>query len=297
MADIYQQITDKLVAILENGSEGEWHCPWHTRAGQASIAMPVNVTGRYYRGINVPLLWAAADEKAYPTPVWATYKQWAERGAQVRKGERSEMVIFWKKLDKKPGETDGDDDDNKRGFMYARGYFVFNAAQVDNWEPPPPKDELLESQRITQAEAFFANTKSTIVHGGNRAFYRVMPDGGEIHMPLFAQFKNAIRYYSVLGHEHVHWTGHESRCNRQFGEKFGDQAYAFEELVAELGAAFLCAQLGLDNEPREDHAQYLKSWLKVLENDKRAIFTAASKAQAAVDHLNGLQPQEAAEAA
>jgi antirestriction protein ArdC len=288
MADIYQQITDKLVAILENGSEGKWHCPWHNRG----LSMPTNVTGRQYRGINIPILWATAEELGYPTAIWGTYRQWLERGAQVRKGERSTMVVFWKKLDKKPKpgeEIEGDD--GKRGYMYARGYFVFNAAQVDNWEAPTPPAALLESQRITQADAFFQHTRSRVVHGGDRAFYR--PSGDEIRMPEFEQFESAIRYYSTLAHEHVHWTGSEPRCNRQFGERFGDEAYAFEELVAELGAAFLCAQLGLDNEPREDHAAYVKSWLKVLQNDKRAIFTAAGKAQAAVDFLHNLQPQAA----
>jgi antirestriction protein ArdC len=170
---------------------------------------------------------------------------------------------------------------------------------VDGYDTSKPvkRDiaDLSESERIEHAEAFFLATGSTGRHGGNRAYYTTGDD--HIQMPEFGQFRDGVSYYAVLGHEHVHWTGHKSRCDREFGKRFGDQAYAFEELVAELGSAFLCAELGLVNEPRQDHAAYLASWLTVLKNDKRAIFTAASKAQAAVDHLNSLQAAELAEAA
>jgi antirestriction protein ArdC len=166
---------------------------------------------------------------------------------------------------------------------------VFNAAQVTGFEPNAiaTKGDLSELQRINAAERFFGNTGSIVRHGGNRAFYS--PGGDFIQMPEFRQFIAADPYYSTLAHEHVHWSGAPQRCAREFGKRFGDNAYAFEELVAELGAAFLCAELGLSNEPRQDHAAYLAGWLRVLQGDKRAIFTAASKAQAAADFLDRLQ--------
>lgn len=154
-------------------------------------------------------------------------------------------------------------------------------------------EDLSEDQRIAAAERFFVSSGATVRHGGNRAFYT--PTGDFIQMPQFAQFVDAKSYYSVLAHEHTHWTGAKERLDRVFGARFGDAAYAFEELVAELGAAFLCAGLGLENEPRADHASYVASWLRTLKNDKKAIFKAASKAQAAADYLqslSGARPEE-----
>ena len=136
---------------------------------------------------------------------------------------------------------------------------------------------------IEHAEAFFGSIGATVRHGGNEAFYR--PSTDHIQMPPFAAFKDGVAYYSVLAHEHTHWTANAARCDRQLGKRFGDNAYAAEELIAELGAAFTNAHLGLSTEPRADHAQYLASWLKVLKADKRAIFTAASKAQQATDWM------------
>lgn len=298
MADIYQTVTDRIVRLIEQGA-GRFECPWHSRADDAAaIRCPVNVTGRAYRGVNVPLLWATADAFGYRSNVWATYRQWQERGAQVRKGEKSTLVIFWKKLSARRDDSDEGDDaaisEKQRDRLMARGYFVFNADQVDGWDPKTaPRStlaDLPEAERIAGAEAFFAAVGATLRHGGNRAYYTTGDD--HIQMPQFGQFKSAVAYYATLGHEHIHWTGHKSRLDRRFGARFGDNAYAFEELVAELGAAFLCARLGLANEPRPDHAAYVASWLHVLENDKRAIFTAAGKAQAALDHLEQFQPIE-----
>lgn len=199
------------------------------------------------------------------------------------------MVVFWKSV-----EVEGDDGETEE-HLIANAYFVFNTAQVDGFDGKIGKGEptiadLSEDQRIGSAEQFFANTGSIERHGGNRAFYTHASDF--IQMPDFAQFQDAQSYYSVLAHEHTHWTGAKARLDRHFGARFGDDAYAFEELVAELGAAYLCATLGLSNEPRYDHAAYIASWLRVLKNDKKATFTAASKAQAAIDYLQGLQVSE-----
>lgn len=295
--DLYQTITDKIVAAIEAGA-GAWHMPWHTdrsTAGDdATVAMPRNITGRSYRGLNVPLLWAEAAHCGYSSPIWGTYKQWQQAGAQVRKGEKSAMVIFWKRIAvKSRDEADGDDEGDETRLI-ARGYFVFNAEQVDGYKPNPAAEKPPED-RIAEAERFFAATGSIVRHGGDRAYYTT---GGDfIAMPSFRQFDEAEAYYSTLAHEHVHWTGAKHRLDREFGKRFGDQAYAAEELVAELGAAFCCATLGISNEPRPDHAAYVANWLQVLKNDKRAIFTAASKAQAAVDFLAEFEAKEEKEAA
>jgi antirestriction protein ArdC len=159
---------------------------------------------------------------------------------------------------------------------------VFNAAQVDGYTPKA-EPELTLNERTANAEAFFAGVGADVGHGGNRAYYS--PSSDHIQMPPFQAFDESVSYYSTLAHEHTHWTASAGRCDRQLGKRFGDNAYAAEELIAELGAAFTCAQLGLSTEPRADHAAYIESWLKVLKADKRAIFTAASKAQQACDWL------------
>jgi antirestriction protein ArdC len=288
--DLYQTVTDRIVAMIEEGA-GTYKMPWHAgRSEGGELAMPRNVTGRAYRGINVPLLWVAADKGGYAVPVWATYQHWQERGAQVRKGDKATVIVFWKQLVFKKDAAEGDDATETR--MMAKAYCVFNAAQCDGVDltkgkqVPSPAD-LTEEQRNASAEAFFAATGSIVRHGGDRAYYS--PGGDHIQMPAFAAFREPAGYYAVLAHEHTHWTGAEKRCNRQFGRRFGDEAYAFEELVAELGAAFVGAMLRISAEPRQDHAAYIASWLRVLKSDKRAIFTAASKAQAAADYLAGLQ--------
>lgn len=282
--DIYQRVTDQIVAAIEAGVDS-WHMPWHT-SGRFAFS-PLNAVSRKaYRGINVLCLWAAAQAKGYASGEWATYKQWQEKGAQVRKGEKATSVVFWKFANSR---KESDDDNGAEGelltdsrLLFTRGYAVFNAAQVDGYSPvaDPAVDV---PARIAVADQFFAGVGAKVQNGGNRAYFS--PADDYIGMPPFAAFRDGVAYYSTLAHEHTHWTGTRSRCDRQMGKRFGDMAYAAEELVAELGAAFVCAHLGLSTEPREDHAQYLASWLKVLKADKRAIFTAASKAQQATDFL------------
>ncbi len=286
-ADIYQRITDRIAAAIEAGA-GTWRMPWHPGADGAAPRLPVNAaTGKPYRGINTVVLWATAQAEGYPSAVWATYRQWAELGAQVRKGEQSSPVVFWKISDKDEQE-DGEDD--RRSRVFARGYSVFNAAQVDGYAAPA-LPALPEPERIGRAEAFFAALGADIRHGGNRACY--VPSLDQIRMPPFPAFRDAVAYYATLAHEATHLTGHPSRCNRDLRGRFGEEAYAAEELVAELGAAFICADLALAPEPRPDHAAYVASWLKVLRGDKRAIFTAAAKAQAAADWMHARQPAAA----
>ena len=281
---IYQRITDQIVAAIEAGAD-DWKMPWHSDG--TDITQPINAaSGTAYRGVNIIALWATAQACGYTGGHWATYKQWQEMGVQVRKGEKSTPVVFWKPLDKNTEETDEPGEANQQRFM-ARGYSVFNAAQVDGYEAPPAVI-LPPSVRIGRAEDFFANLGADIRHGGNRAYFQ--PSTDHIQMPPFEAFRDAVSYYATLSHEATHWTGVKSRLDRDLSGRFGSEGYAAEELVAELGAAFLCGSLGLANEPRPDHAAYITSWLKILRGDNRAIFTAAAKAQQAADHLYNLQP-------
>jgi antirestriction protein ArdC len=279
--DVYATVTAQIINSIEQGV-GNWRMPWHT-SGRYAFS-PINVTSKKpYRGINTVCLWAAAESKGYESGEWGTYRQWQERGGQVRKGEKSTTVVFWKFAnDSSESQDDGEHSASSSRLIFTRGYAVFNSAQVDGYTPKVEPDMPLPN-RIERAEGFFQAIGATVRHGGNRAYYAT--DSDHIQMPPFPAFGENISYYSTLAHEHTHWTANANRCDRQLGKRFGDNAYAAEELIAELGAAFTCAHLGLSTEPREDHAQYINSWLKVLKADKRAIFTAASKAQAAADFL------------
>jgi antirestriction protein ArdC len=280
-ADVYQKVTDAIVNAIEQGV-GNWRMPWHT-SGRYAFS-PINVTSRkFYRGINTLCLFAAAESKGYESGEWGTYKQWQDRGGQVRKGEKSTTVVFWKFAnDSTESQDDGEHSASNSRLVFTRGYAVFNSAQVDGYTPKT-EPSMPMPERIQRADAFFQSIGATVRHGGNRAYYAA--DSDHIQMPPFQAFGENIGYYSTLAHEHTHWTANPHRCDRQLGKRFGDNAYAAEELIAELGAAFTCAHLGLSTEPRADHAQYINSWLKVLKADKRAIFTAASKAQAAADYM------------
>jgi antirestriction protein ArdC len=211
------------------------------------------------------------------------YQQWQERGAQVRKGEKATLVVFWKFANGATEDQEGEEHTvTSSRLVFTRGYSVFNVAQVDGYEPKPDADAPID-QRIEHADEFFRRIPAKVAHLGNRAFYSPADDC--ITLPLFTAFFTPVDYYSTRAHETGHWTAQTSRCDRQLGKRFGDSAYAVEELVAELTAAFTLAHLGLSSEPRADHAQYIASWLKVLKADSRAIFTAASKAQQATDYL------------
>ena len=227
-----------------------------------------------------------------PAP-WLTYKQAHELGAQVRKDERGSLVVYANTLTR--SETDEETgEQTEQEIPYMKGYSVFNVEQIDGLpahytQPAQPVIDPVE--RIKHADEFVGHTKAEIRHGGNRAFYTVA--GDYVQMPPFEVFRDKESYYATLLHELPHWTRHNSRLGRDFGRKrFGDEGYALEELVAELNAAFLSADLGLTPAPREEHAAYIADWLRALKNDKRAIFTAAAHAQRAADYLHGLQPQQ-----
>lgn len=302
-ADVYARVTDRIVEDLSRGVR-PWAKPWTAPAGQerARITLPLRGNGTPYRGINVLLLWGAALERGFSAPMWMTYRQAQELGGQVRKGESGSLVVFANRVTRT--ETGDDGADVEREIPVMKGYTVFNVEQIDGLperfrlrpaplpdagEPVAPGAPAIEPH--AEAEAFFAGTGADFRHGGAQAFYA--PSRDLIQLPPVAAFRDAEAYAATRAHELVHWTGHPSRNARAFGKRFGDQAYAFEELVAELGAAFLCAHLGVTAQVREDHAAYLSHWLQVLQRDKRAIFTAATHAQRAVDFLCGLQQPQA----
>lgn len=281
-ADIYQEVTDSIVRQLERGVR-PWAKSW--QAAGPGFVLPVRASGERYRGINVLLLWGAAEEKGFSSPHWFTFNQAKEMGASVRKGEKAAKVVYFNRVSREIETDNGEREEVEIPFLKA--YAVFNAEQIDGLpdkyqRKPLPREEA--PSPIPAAEDFFARVGVEIRHGGDRAYCSRAT--GHIQMPHLADFVDAESYYATLAHETVHWSGHEGRLDREFGKRFGDQAYAAEELVAEIGAAFLAADLGLYVEPREDHASYLDSWLKVLKADKRAIFTAASKAQAAADFIH-----------
>jgi len=294
-ADIYQRVTDIIIRDLEQGTRS-WTKPWTTTSKDSDSIRPLRHDGTPYRGINVLILWSEAIEHGYTSSTWMTYRQAQALGAQVRKGEHGATVVYAKTIERIDGDlTTGDEAVTRIPML--RAYTVFNTDQIDGLPvaTPAQPSAITESvsTRIERADAFIAATRATIVHRGNRACY--IPSADRIEMPPYGQFIDtppasaAEGYYATVLHELVHWTSPSHRCDRDLGKRFGDHAYAREELVAEIGAAFLCADLSITLEPRPDHAAYLGNWLAVLKSDKRAIFTAAALAQKAVDWLTGIR--------
>lgn len=278
--DIYQRVTNQIVEAIEQGV-GKWKLPWRTSDGFPMS--PINAsTRRPYSGINILVLWATANKRGYSSGLWATYKQWSDLGAQVRRGEKAGNVVFAQIIEREAEEAKaGETGAKTRRFPFLREYHVFNVAQVDGYsEPQAPTPT---AKRIEHVDSFFSSVDMLIENGMNSAFYDAVAD--TIYMPPFERFPDRLMYYSVLSHESIHWTGAEHRLKRSMSGKFGSPEYAFEELIAELGAAFLCSFLGLPTDPRTHHAPYVGTWLKTLKNDKRAIFRAAARAQDAVDWI------------
>ncbi|MDK1389732.1 zincin-like metallopeptidase domain-containing protein [Sinorhizobium sp. 8-89] len=285
--DIYERVTSQIIAAIEAGA-GDYRMPWHHDG--SAITTPINVaSSKAYRGVNVIALWAAAHMAGYPASIWGTYRQWQELGAQVRKGERGHLVVFWKIADRRCDDHDrnGDTDRDEAGQrMFARSYTVFNSAQVDGYTPPVTP-VLPEAERIGRADRFCAALGIDIRHGGSQAYYR--PSTDHVQMPDFACFRDAVAYYAVMLHECGHASGAKHRLDRDLSGRFGSAAYAMEECTVELLSAMICADLNLSPEPRPDHTRYIASWLEVLRIDKRAIFTAASRAQEIADWMHAQQ--------
>ncbi len=288
--DLATAVTQQLVTQIETGPE-TWRMPWHTVPGLFDVRNAS--TGNRYGGANVVSLGVEALEAEHPTGWWCTYRQWSDLGAQVRKGEKSARVVKWVLAKRKDGATPpaGSDRSEDQKTLVPRVYSVFNAAQVDGWTPPAPL-AATEIERNALADSFIANTGAEITYGHNHAAF--VPARDVIELPAPEQFADTEALYSTACHELTHWTGHTSRLGRDLTGRFGDDAYAAEELVAELGAAIACAHLGVAPTPRDDHASYLANWLKILNADPKALFAVAAKAQAAVDYLDSLQPEHVA---
>jgi len=291
--DVYSRITNKIAAELEQGVR-PWMRPWSAEHAAGRITRPLRHNGIPYKGINVLMLWSAATLNGYACPIWLTFKQALELGGAVRKGERGELVVYANSITRT--ETDDKGEETERSIPFLKGYTVFNVEQCDglpaHYTARPEAPALSPVQRIERADRFFAATGADIRHGGTRAFYAEGSD--HVQMPPFESFRDAESYAATLAHELTHWTKHSRRLARDMGRvKWGDEGYAREELVAELGAAFLCADLEITPEVRADHAAYIASWLTALKDDKRLIFTAAAHAQRAADYLHSLQPGQA----
>jgi antirestriction protein ArdC len=280
--DLYEEVSTRIIAELERGA-APWVKPWSATAGMNT---PCNaVTNRPYSGCNVVLLWMARAA-GYRVPRFLTYKQALELSGHVRKGERGTKVYFVKQLQVR--DRDANDDDAMRVVPLLREYTVFNVDQCENLPArvitlPNPKPRNRD-ERDSSIDEFVACTGASIREGSGEAYYR--PSDDYISLPLFEDFKTARHFYATAFHELGHWTGHKSRLGRDLRTRFGERAYAAEELVAELCAAFLCAEFSIDGDMR--HAGYIQSWIGLLKNDCRAFFPACSKAQAAADYLRGL---------
>ncbi len=289
-SDLYQTITDKIVADLSNGCV-PWVQPW----GKSRLdpALPKNAsTQRSYSGINILLLWGAQIERGFVSQSWLTFRQALDLGGNVRKGEKGTTVYYADRFIPKAeaaraAESGGD----AKAVAFLKSFTVFNVAQCDNLptDATAAAEPVPERAVIPAAEALVTATGAKFHIGGDRAFY--VPSEDYVQVPPQPAFFDQINYYRTVAHELTHWTGHGSRLNREYGKRFGDQAYAREELVAEMGAAFVCASLGIV--PTVRHADYLGSWLAVLKSDSRAIVTAASHASKAADFLLAFRSQPA----
>lgn len=280
---LHHTITQQIIEAMKNAKNTAM--PWLHNHG-----MPCNAHSQHvYQGINILNLWVTANKKHYVSNQWATYRQWQALGAQVNRGEVGASVMYYQ-----PRIHEAEDGaSGKRIHAIMKHSIVFNAQQVDGYKDivavkPSPVET------VNRADTFVQNTQANIQHGNAYACYKMKSD--VICMPdrsLFIGSKTSTpteSYYSVLLHELTHWTGHPTRCHRLLTGKMAKENYAMEELVAELGAAFLCAELGITPEPRQDHANYLASWITALEDSDRAIFLAARLASEATKFLHGLQP-------
>ena len=276
--DVYQIVTDRIIDLLEDGVV-PWHKPWAGGSNQ----LPMNlVSKKAYRGLNVWLLSCFG----YASPYWVSYKQATELGGQVRKGEKSTLVVYWKMF-----ETIDKDTKEKKVIPMLRYYNVFNVSQCDGINVPDTETQpTIDFNPIEEAEKIVANMTKVprITHIEQQAYYNRSSD--HVNMPQKETFKGEAEYYSTLFHELTHSTGHESRLGRFQNQvsKFGDSNYAKEELIAEMGASYLCAMAGIVDRTIDNSAAYIANWLTKLRNDKKLVVSAAGKAHAACDYILGV---------
>ena len=286
--DLATHITSHLIKRIKAADLANSTGPLWTGGALTHFA-PLNATtGDYYKGINVLALYIAGTDNGYSTAQWATYNQWNKIGAQVRKGESGTRIVKWVPIKSKDDDQPQDPNEApQKRRLVPKVYTVHNADQVDGYDTPADTTDPVDT--LANVETFIANTEATINRGGGRAFYRISTD--EIHLPDADRFTSTEAHYAVWLHELTHWTGATHRLNRELGHAKDSAEYAREELVAELGAAMLCARLHITPEPRDDHATYLKFWLKDLTDDTKTIAAAAAQAQHALEYLQNLQPE------
>jgi len=294
--DIYARITDRIVADLENGVR-PWVKPWSARNMTGRVSRPLRHNGQAYTGLNVLLLWSESVACGFNSATWMTLRQANELGAHVRKGESGATVVYASRFTKT--ETGPGGGEIERDIPFMKAYTVFNCDQIEGlpdhyYRAPDAIAEPLE--RIEHADRFFDNTGAVVRYGGNQAYYS--PPTDHVQLPEPAQFRDMASFVAIRAHETLHWTSAPHRLNRDLSRYHKDRRErAFEEMLVELGAAMICADLGIvpELEPRPDHAAYIQSWAAILGSDKRAIFHAAAHAQRAVAYLHDLQPQAASE--
>jgi len=287
-------ITDAIIARLEQGVS-PWRKTW--AATGPGITRPLRACGLPYKGINVIYLWAVAEARGYASSTWMTYRQAQEFGGQVRKGERGTLAVFYKAYNAKETDAGGDEASAIRRVM--RSYSVFNVDQIDNLPErftavPPPRGAFDDSHRA-EIDAFITATGARIVYGGDVACY--IPDIDTIRMPHATSFEDYASFGATTAHELTHWTAAPTRLDRDLQGRFGDDKYAAEELIAELGSCLLGADLGLPVGHLDNHASYIDHWLKILRCDERALLTASAKAEKAATYLLRLTGRAGADAA
>jgi antirestriction protein ArdC len=280
-ANLYDQITERIIALLEKGTV-PWRKPWKAQTG-----LPRNlITKKTYRGINTLLLHAMH----YESPYWLTFRQALELGGHVRKGEKACPVVFWKQLEREDKQTG-----EKEKIPMMRFYFVFNVAQCDDLKSPPaPVQTPLGAPTKPEEIVAAMPQRPAINHGMRQAFYS--PSEDRVAMPDRARFEREAGYHATLFHELIHSTGHASRLNRPTlteSAGFGSNPYCKEELIAEMGAAFLCGQAGIEEQTLENSAAYVENWLAQLQHDKKLIVQAAGQAQRAADFILGVKHENA----
>jgi antirestriction protein ArdC len=279
-----QRIAESILTQLEQGVR-PWVQPWSNPAGGALL--PLRITGETYRGINVVLLWMAQAAEGYASPTWMTYRQAGQLGGQVRKGEKGSEVVYYGQADAKTDANEGGEAGDGGVYRFLKSYRVFNVAQIDGLPerfaavaPTPMVDPI---QRIGRLDAAFRRVGARIEEGGHKAYFE--PSTDRVRLPRFELFRDEEQFYATLAHELAHWTGGKARLDRVFGKRFGDSAYAAEECVAELTAAFVGAVAGLRPDHIEDHANYIGFWIKAMKADASFILKCASLAQAAADYI------------
>lgn len=289
--DVHDLVTHIIIGQLEKGVI-PWQKPFKDNS-RSPFNIPFNyTTGNKYRGINIVLLWAAAMDRNYQTDEWASFKQWQNKNERIRKGEKGNLVVYYDTFEK-----DVDGEIQKIPFLKAS--YVFNRCQLESYQPleveePVQPRKIVPFEHIAAVDMFINNTGAIIGHHNGGAYYDRVAD--VIGMPYSDNFEEVAgctvteSYCSVLFHELIHWSGAKHRLNRLKAKIFGDQNYAQEELIAEFGGAFLCAEFGLNTAEKGNHAAYIDNWLTALRADNRCIFKVASEASKAVTYLTDLQP-------